>query len=102
MFLPIGFVVACALWLFIDTKKTKPLSKKTSSAAVTMSTATPTPASKKRGCCGEIWFFVKAFFHSVKVGAVLVFTNRCLIWLIPAYVLPLIIHRYLVNASKSL
>ena len=48
-----------------------------------------------------------SFFHSLSVGAKLVCTQRALVWLIPAYTLPLVVHRYLENTlfpfySKSL
>jgi hypothetical protein len=40
---------------------------------------------------------VAAFFKSIWIGAKLVFTTRSLIWLIPAYSLPLVVHRYAEN-----
>ncbi|KAI8892048.1 major facilitator superfamily domain-containing protein [Globomyces pollinis-pini] len=43
---------------------------------------------------GEVFY---AFFHSVYFGAKLVLTQRALVWLIPAYTLPLVLHRYLEN-----
>ncbi|KAJ2990502.1 hypothetical protein HDV02_004415 [Globomyces sp. JEL0801] len=38
-----------------------------------------------------------SFFHSVFFGAKLVCSQRALVWLIPAYTLPLVLHRYLEN-----
>ncbi|KAI9178839.1 hypothetical protein H9P43_005501 [Blastocladiella emersonii ATCC 22665] len=45
----------------------------------------------------EVAAIFKAFFYSVWVGLKLVCTNRSLVWLIPAYTLPLVLHRYLEN-----
>ena len=38
-----------------------------------------------------------SYFHSVYFGAKLVTSQRALVWLLPAYTLPLILHRYLEN-----
>ncbi|KAI8892047.1 hypothetical protein BC833DRAFT_558378, partial [Globomyces pollinis-pini] len=38
-----------------------------------------------------------SFFHSVFFGAKLVMSQRALVWLVPAYTLPLVLHRYLEN-----
>ncbi|KAJ1506218.1 hypothetical protein HMI54_005250 [Coelomomyces lativittatus] len=45
----------------------------------------------------EISGLFQSFSHSVVLGCRLVFTRRDLIWLIPAYSLPLVIHKYLEN-----
>ncbi|KAJ3363068.1 hypothetical protein GGF32_004933 [Allomyces javanicus] len=45
----------------------------------------------------EMAAIFKAFFWSVWVGLKLVCFNRSLAWLIPAYTLPLVLHRYLEN-----
>ncbi|KAI9190107.1 hypothetical protein H9P43_001545 [Blastocladiella emersonii ATCC 22665] len=45
----------------------------------------------------EFFAIVKAFFYSVWVGLKLVCSHRSLVWLIPAYTLPLVLHRYLEN-----
>ncbi len=106
MWIPIGFFLAFLLFRMINTNVLDATNFKIERAATTEETevmvgngataATSVEEKKKtkRGICSEIWFFTKAFFHSVKVGAVLVFTNRSLIWLMPAYVLPLVVHRY--------
>jgi MFS family permease len=100
MWIPVSFSLAFLLWRLIDIKKEPEADEKqagvTSEAQVILSTSDE-EAGPKRGLCGEIAFFFNAFFHSVKVGATLVFTNTSLIWLIPAYVLPLVVHRYFEN-----
>ncbi|KAI9189600.1 hypothetical protein H9P43_001035 [Blastocladiella emersonii ATCC 22665] len=58
------------------------------------------PSKTKRvsgNIVSEFFAIVKAFFYSVWVGLKLVCTNRSLVWLIPAYTLPLVLHRYLEN-----
>ncbi|KAG5462255.1 MAG: hypothetical protein BJ554DRAFT_5444, partial [Olpidium bornovanus] len=45
----------------------------------------------------EVKSIIGAFFHSVSVGAKLVMTRRSLVWLVLAYSLPLVLHRYLEN-----
>jgi hypothetical protein len=100
LWVPVSFSLAFLLWRMIDIKKEPEADEKqagvTSEAQVILS-AGEEVAAPKRGVCGEIAFFFRAFFHSVKVGATLVFTNSSLIWLMPAYVLPLVVHRYFEN-----
>jgi hypothetical protein len=45
---------------------------------------------------------VSNFFHTFKVGAKLVCSQRALVWLLPAYTLPLLVHRYLENTVNAL
>lgn len=40
---------------------------------------------------------VKSWFDSLKLGAMIVFSGRKFIWLIPCYILPLVIHRLFEN-----
>jgi hypothetical protein len=42
--------------------------------------------------------FFKSFVAAIVIGAKLVCTNRTLVWLLPGYTLPLVIHRYLENS----
>ncbi|KAI9222055.1 major facilitator superfamily domain-containing protein [Blastocladiella britannica] len=50
-----------------------------------------------RGFFPETLSIFKSFFHSVWLGLKLVCFNRSLVWLIPAYTFPLVLHRYLEN-----
>ena len=100
IWIPVSFTMAFLFWRLIKVDHAPEVDEKqagvTSEAQVILSTGA-VEEEPKRSLCGEIAFFFGAFFHSVKVGAVLVFTNRSLIWLIPAYVLPLVVHRYFEN-----
>ncbi|KAJ2921517.1 hypothetical protein H1R20_g15573, partial [Candolleomyces eurysporus] len=44
-----------------------------------------------------VWRGFRSFGESVWVGARLIFTNRCFIWLIPSYAIALYLHRFLEN-----
>ncbi|KAJ3077711.1 hypothetical protein HK102_005022, partial [Quaeritorhiza haematococci] len=52
---------------------------------------------KKDGILSDMGSFFVAFFHNITTGAKLVCSQRALIWLVPSYTLPLVLHRYLEN-----
>lgn len=81
--IPVFFTVSSILWSQIQFQGAQ-----RSAGSVTWSVS---------GLFKEITGLFRAFFHSVKLGFRLVFTRRDLIWLVPAYSLPLVLHRYLEN-----
>ncbi|KAJ3111966.1 hypothetical protein HDU96_005105 [Phlyctochytrium bullatum] len=50
---------------------------------------------KSKGFWSEIYDFLVSLQRNIWVGAKLTLTQRALFWLLPAYTLPLILHRYL-------
>jgi hypothetical protein len=85
--LPVGFFLSASLWKFITPRPEKikelEIYKHETKHISTM-----------RSLC-EIFY---SFFHSIYLGAKIVMTQRSLVWLVPAYTLPLVLHRYLENS----
>jgi hypothetical protein len=92
-FLPISFAIAAVFWFFVQLPPA-PLSKERQQQLSDKSTDILAPVTT---FWEDLKSFFSSFFYSVWVGGKLVFTNRSLIWLIPAYTLPLVLHRYLEN-----
>ena len=82
--LPICFTIACGLWYSIVPRDEAQLSTR-------MLFAKNDSLRKKTST------IIYSVYHSISLGVKLVLTNRALFWLIPSYVLPLVMHRYLEN-----
>lgn len=52
-------------------------------------------------CDCDLRAYLSSFVHSVGFGARLIVSRRSLIWLVPAYTIPLIMHRYLESTIFS-
>ena len=85
--LTVGMTLASLMWTFITPRPEKVIENE-----------------EYRLANKNVYLFTKkvevfySFFHSIYFGAKLIFTQRALIWLIPAYTLPLVLHRYLENS----
>lgn len=98
--LPCFFTIATVSWTFVRLPPA-PLSREARLKSATES-------GKQLNEKGEVQLeettflqdlksFFHSFFYSVYIGGKLVLQNRSLIWLIPAYTVPLVLHRYLEN-----
>ncbi|ORZ41416.1 hypothetical protein BCR44DRAFT_1422785 [Catenaria anguillulae PL171] len=83
--IPISFTLAALVWSRIENEKEK----------------VAAAGYQSKGFIHETIAIFKSFFYSVWVGAKLVCMNRTLVWLIPAYTIPLVLHRYLENVLAS-
>jgi hypothetical protein len=86
--MPIGFIIAACSWIFIQPSESK---------LKQLEEIKKERESKKGSVVSELGSVFYAFFHSVWIGARLVCTQRALVWLIPAYSIALVHHRYLEN-----
>ncbi|KAJ3412482.1 hypothetical protein HDV05_000684 [Chytridiales sp. JEL 0842] len=86
--MPIGFTISAICWT-----RLKPSADKIK----LINDFQQERAKRPVGIAHEVKHIFLSFFHSVSVGAKLVFTQRALVWLIPAYALALVHHRYLEN-----
>ncbi|KAI9205663.1 uncharacterized protein BJ171DRAFT_422843 [Polychytrium aggregatum] len=84
--LPVGFTLSSCIWFLITTRPERiKLHEEFKQAERDI------PFGQRLGAV------VYSFFHSVYLGARLVCSQRALVWLLPAYTLPLVLHRYLEN-----
>lgn len=81
--IPVMFSLACVVWMTISVDKQQ-LPK-------------IEPVEQPGQLVAEIKNVARTFFHSVYIGAKAVVSQRSLIWLVFAYSLPLVLHRYLEN-----
>jgi hypothetical protein len=80
-FLVVGFSIASLLWRAILPRDDQPLLQDNESESF---------ATKAKHLLQNV-------SHNLSIGAKLVCSQRALVWLLPAYTLPLILHRYLEN-----
>jgi MFS family permease len=84
--LPIGFTISFLSWLMITPRAEKIVEIEQYKLE-----------TKDVSMAQKITEGFYSFFHSIYFGAKLVCTQRALVWLLPAYTLPLVLHRYLEN-----
>ncbi|KAI8814487.1 major facilitator superfamily domain-containing protein [Cladochytrium replicatum] len=84
--MPIAFAISATLWYFLRPSETKVKALEKFKAE-----------NKGRGIFKDMGSVFYSYFYSIWVGVKLVCTQRALIWLIPAYALALVHHRYLEN-----
>ncbi|KAJ3104243.1 hypothetical protein HDU97_009411 [Phlyctochytrium planicorne] len=84
----VGFMIAGAFFIFIRPREERIERER---ELVRMAAE----SGKPRTFASEIAEFSKSFLQSIWIGAKLVCTQRALFWLLPAYTLPLVLHRYL-------
>ncbi|KAI8805561.1 major facilitator superfamily domain-containing protein [Cladochytrium replicatum] len=84
--MPIAFAVAACMWFFL-----KPSDAKLSALEKFKAD------NKSEGIFKDLGRVFYSYFYSIWVGIRMVCTQRALVWLIPAYSLALIHHRYLEN-----
>jgi hypothetical protein len=83
--IPVFFAFAGVAWWFMRFGANHAVTKKLEAAR----------KAKKGTFLGELGRFFAAFFYSIYLGGKLVVSLRMFIWLIPAYMLPLVLHRYI-------
>ncbi|KAJ3091267.1 hypothetical protein HDU96_003107 [Phlyctochytrium bullatum] len=86
--MPIGFTIAALFWSQIKPSEVK---------MEFIKDFKEERAKNPVGIFEDLKHVFYSFFHSVWVGARLCLTQRALVWLIPAYALALVHHRYLEN-----
>ncbi|KAI8837347.1 major facilitator superfamily domain-containing protein [Chytridium lagenaria] len=84
----VGFAIASSIFFFIKPREER-LQKEIEKRRVEIE------SGKKVTWAGEIATFAKGFVNNAWIGARLVCSSRSLFWLLPAYTIPLILHRYL-------
>ncbi|KAF9045093.1 major facilitator superfamily domain-containing protein [Panaeolus papilionaceus] len=94
---PVFFACAGGIWLLISTLNFK------NSATLNAELADSGLQAVERrqrsgGYLYQIWLGTLGFFQSVWVGAVIIFSHRRFIWLVPGYSLALYLHRFLENS----
>ncbi|KAJ3204369.1 hypothetical protein HDU67_009552 [Dinochytrium kinnereticum] len=88
LIISVGFLIASTFFFFILPREERLLKEAEERRMAAES-------GKPKTVVGEIASFAWAFVHNMWIGAKLVCTQRALFWLLPAYTLPLILHRYL-------
>ncbi|KAI8852755.1 hypothetical protein BC829DRAFT_373570 [Chytridium lagenaria] len=86
--MPIGYILAASSWIMITPSQIK---------MEVLQRQAEERKRNPRGLLADIKFVFYSFFHSIYVGGRLIFGQRALIWLIFAYSLALVHHRYLEN-----
>jgi hypothetical protein len=95
--IPICFTPAAVMWSRLRLSKDEPTQDHDGDMEQLNGSSTDRTTPNTSDIKAETCAIFKAFFYSVWVGAKLVCSSRALIWLIPAYSLPLVLHRYLEN-----
>ncbi|KAJ2915556.1 hypothetical protein MD484_g4859, partial [Candolleomyces efflorescens] len=94
---PVFFTLAGVTWLFISTlsfAREGVLNEEMEAAGLAGVDRSKRPTTNYFIMVGRGF---RSFGESVWVGAKLIFTNRCFIWLIPSYAIALYLHRFLEN-----
>ncbi|RXW13057.1 hypothetical protein EST38_g12795 [Candolleomyces aberdarensis] len=94
---PVFFVFAGVTWWFISTlsfARERGVSEEVEAAGLAVVDRSQKPTTNYLVTVGRGF---RSFGDSVRVGARLIFTNRCFIWLIPAYSAAIYLHRFLEN-----
>ncbi|KAJ2913945.1 hypothetical protein MD484_g6459, partial [Candolleomyces efflorescens] len=94
---PIFFAFAGVTWLFISTlsfSHEQELKQEVEAAGLEVVDRSKKSTNNYFVMVGRGF---KAFGESVWLGARLIFTNRCFIWLVPSYAVSLYLHRFLEN-----
>ncbi|KAJ2921518.1 hypothetical protein H1R20_g15572, partial [Candolleomyces eurysporus] len=94
---PVFFGFAGATWLFISTlsfAREAAVNEEMEAAGLAGVDRSKRPSTNYLVMVGRGF---RSFGESVWVGARLIFTNRCFIWLIPSYAIALYLHRFLEN-----
>ncbi|KAJ2913947.1 hypothetical protein MD484_g6478, partial [Candolleomyces efflorescens] len=94
---PVFFAFAGATWMFISTLsfgREGVVNGELQAAGLSIADDSKNPTNNYFIMVGRAF---RSFADSVWVGARLIFTNRCFIWLIPSYAIALYLHRFLEN-----
>ncbi|RXW15473.1 hypothetical protein EST38_g10383 [Candolleomyces aberdarensis] len=94
---PVSFAFAGVTWWFISTlsfARERGVSEEVEAAGLAVVDRSQKPTTNYLVTVGRGF---RSFGDSVWVGARLIFTNRCFIWLIPSYSVALYLHRFLEN-----